>query len=317
MSLTSQHCKVHLVVINVISIIINFAMVIHTLAKKKTGNKTVLLFQGIGMSNFLLSTYFICRTFVFVLESESADEITLIHSVAYSFSVGLTCLHLAMNLALAFNRLCMVAWPFDYANDQENRRFQKRLLIGVVSSSLTIGILTGIISTVTRTRLFYNWAHTVCRILTHILLSVTYVTIFKKVKIQNKHYNGEKRKKDVANAESQVLSSRSKYREEYLKKLFTGITTSFFCFNIPITIAAPFNNIFVSCDTFRGRLMIAAMTFFMLGLVFDPIWYFFLEYLANRRKTNKRRRQPMREEVPLAMDSGDVKPEGPRIDRTL
>ena len=238
-------------------------------ANGKNSNSSQLLSTGIAKSNILLSIYFTCRTFLKLSNTEG--EVETAHSIAYSFSLGLSCLHLFMNLALAFDRYYITLSPLKYSSEQEKARLQMRILLITVSSSLAVGLVNGIIISITHSMLIFNWTTAISRFLTHILLFMMYMKIFRKVR----DHNTVRRETEMLN---EAESKRKKAQEEYMKKVFIGITVSFFIFNFPLMIAAPFHNIAIDCGTTKGGLMITAVTMSALNLIFDPLWYFLLQW---------------------------------------
>ena len=282
-----ENCKFHITCISIISIVANIAMITHKMTRGKITNNNQLLFTGIGISNVLLSVYFLSRSFVNLSDSKTKVTVRPVHSVAYSFSLGLSCLHLFMNLAMQFNRYYVTLRPLKYSNKQEKVQLQRRLLLIVFLSSLAISLINGYILTITHSYRFFNWAMTASRFFTHIFLCVMFVKIFKKVKAQSKSCREEEADKEFVKAGSDS-SSRIKDRDKYLRRLFTGISISFFIFNLPIMIAAPFHDTTTNCGTLKGRLMIVVVTISTLGLVFDPLWYFYLQWRIHIHRKCKR-----------------------------
>ena len=282
-------CSTHLGVIDVVSTIANLAMVVHIWKNRKTSKKTDMLFAALGLSNVSLTVFMIFRVFKVSLIALNDTKTSLLDAVFFGLYTILSDLNLSLNVAIAYSRFCAVAQPRKYSEDEERSRLQRRLIAITVVGSLALGIANGVVLGFVRIRLVRNWIEAVSRFITYVLLCIIYVKIFRKIKAHNQ---------SVANAvstegqvENSSISKRHENHEKYLMKLFLGITISFLVFNLPIMIIGPLTPIATGCDLMEGKLHTSALTFFIVGKAFDPMWYFFLWKRSNRRQSVQRNPQ--------------------------
>ena len=275
-------CAIHLGVIDIASTIANLAMVVHIWKNRKTSKKIDVLFAALGLSNFSFTVFMIVRLFKVSLIAFNDTRTSLFDAVFFGLYTILSDLNLSLNVAIAYSRFCAVAQPRKYSEDEERSRLQRRLIAITVVGSLALGIANGVVLGFVGIRLVRNWIEAASRFITYVLLCIIYVKIFRKIKAHNQ---------SVANAvstegqvENNSISERHQNHEKYLMKLFLGITISFLVFNLPIMIIGPLTPIATGCDLMEGKMLTSALTFFIVGKAFDPIWYFFLWRRSNRRQ---------------------------------
>ena len=206
---------------------------------------------------------------------------TQIEAFLYGLYTSLSNMNLALNVAIAYNRFCAVSEPKRYSEEKERSRLQKRLIAIVVVTSIVSGVATWVVTGVVQRRMVRNWIEAASRFVAYALLCIIYVKIFRKVKAHNQSVASTV---SAGNEEGRQKRDSDKIHEKYLMKLFLGITVSFFIFNLPIMIIAPQFNEMTGCEAIQGKLLIAAVTFVVLGMTFDPLWYFLLWRRIKKRQ---------------------------------
>ena len=257
-------------------------MIIHIWKTRKNPRKTDLLFAALGLSNFSVSAYMIFRAFMISLLKLNEKVITHVETVLYGLYAILSNTNLTLNVAIAYNRFCVVSEPMRYSDEKERSRLQKRFIVIVLVTSVVSGVTTGVVIGVVNSRIVRNWIEAVSRFLAYVLLCIIYVKIFRKVKAHNQSV-----KTTISTGkegEDRKLSDGKKRHEKYLMKLFLGITISFFIFNLPVMIIGPQFDEIRGCESIQGKLLIAAVTSVILGITFDPLWYFFLWRRIKKRQ---------------------------------
>ena len=267
-------CVISIVSTECIAGLTNLAMIVHIFKTRNVKRKTDLLFAALGVSNFSMFFYMIVRATMTSLLTFHEKDTVLLDAVIYGWYGVLTSINLTLNLAIAYNKLCAVSEPVRYSLEKERSRLQVKLIAIALSVSAVLGVTIGIVMAATRTRVFRNWIEAVSRFLTYLLLCVMYCIIFRKVKDHNQSVHGALSSRNMPG--NRHTKESREHHEDYLTKLFLGITISFLISNMPVTIVSPAFDFIGSCDSVEGKLQISAAIFFILGTAFDPIWYFFL-----------------------------------------
>ena len=274
MSSSQNACAIHIAVLDIISIIANFSMIIHIWRTKNNTRKTDLIFAALGLSNFTVSVFLIFRALMTSLVTFNNTYVSPIEAILYGLYGVFTSQNLLLNVGIAYSRLCAVSQPMRYSKEKERSRLQKKLILIIIVISNVLGVATGFAAGISHNRVIRNWIEASSRFLTYILLCIIYVKILCKVKTHNQSMISATGQGNED--ENNTTQQRAVQHEKYLTKLFLGITVSFLVFNMPVMIISTIIPTVHGCETVQGRLLTFAATFVIVGMVFDPLWYFLL-----------------------------------------
>ena len=274
MSSGANACAIHIAVLDIVSVIANFSMIIHIWRTRNNARKVDFLFAALGLSNFALSVFIIFRVVVTSLLTFNDTRTSTIEAFIYGLYGVLSTQNLSLNAGIAYSRFCSVSQPMRYSTGQERSRLQKKLLLIITVISTVFGVAIGLATGIAQSRVVRNWIEASSRFLTYILLCMIYGKIFWKVKVHNQSMINPT---GIGSEEENSTFRQAKLNHErYLTRLFLGITISFFVFNLPMMIIGTIIPSVHGCDTVEGKLLTFAVTFVITGMVFDPFWYFFL-----------------------------------------
>ena len=274
MSSSNKACSVSLAVLDVVSIIANFSMIVHIWKTRNNARKVDFIFAALGLSNFGLSVFIMFRALVTSLLRFNDASTSPIQAFLYGLYGVLSSQNLLLNVGIAYSRLCSVSQPNEYSSGKNRSRLQKKLVLFTSVVSNVLGVATGLATGFVQSRIVRNWIDASLRFLAYLLLCIIYGKIFWKVRVHNRSMVNPA---GIGNEEGNSTTCQARLEhEKYLAKLFFGITVSFLIFNMPVMIIGTIFPAVPECGTVQGNLLTSAIVFTIIGMAFDPFWYFFL-----------------------------------------
>ena len=117
----------------------------------------------------------------------------------------------------------------------------------------------------------------ILRIIGYILLCIFYTKLYFAMKFQTQAVVAISDEQAQPTKGNERLIMRQKKQSQHVKKFFIGITTSFFVFNLPSTVASFVTNQFPNCKTWQGLFSIISIGLACFNMIFDSIWYFYMQ----------------------------------------
>ena len=269
MAQLENFCKSLLVVLNGTAFLANSVMLIYITKKRDKSNGQYSLHCCLLLSNVLSTLYMLISAAVSKWHSfYNQSEITF-NLIAVAFPCIVICSNSGFNLAIAYSRMCCVTQPDMYSNPVAIQMFSKKPALTVVMFTLGFASISTVTTAITMKQAIVNWAIKGVLILTSIALCVFYVKlVWEYHRAYDTLLAGS-----VAGSNSQVDKNR-KQRGRYLTRLFIGITTSFIIFNAPLMAILPVPPPIpdTSSSLTDAKLAIFAATYYVIGLLFDPLW---------------------------------------------
>ena len=277
MSIRDISCAKFIPVILAIGFIANLAMLIQVFRKWKTSGKGFFLYGCLSMCNLLSTLALLITPIAMRVDEGKINLSTILSASIVRFST--VCLNCGFNLAIAYSRMCVVTQPFKYSNPTALWRLSRRTALTVVVVTIVSVVPVALGTAISKMLTINIWALTIVLIITSILLCSFYWKLLRAYRKRNKEMI---RVLDVR-VNKNIIENRER-QERYLRRLFIGITTSFFVLNLPVMIVTKVSSIYeVSlCDSTEGKLKLFAYTCVIINMVFDPLWFSYILWRMKR-----------------------------------
>ena len=254
----------------------NIYMVVHISRANNPSFGAGLLFKLIGLSNSVCGVVLTITTYMKMNKSILVfPYIQAILMVSFLFQLG-------FNISLAFERLQVVKHGIEYFTSQAKRRLEKKLTLCVISLSMLIGILCFSLRAIFNNLKFLLIPFAVSRILGYSMLCMLYTKLFFAMRSQNQAIaptNPQHGEPSITNNE--MITIRRK-RLHHSKMFFIGIASSFLVCYLPIMLVTTIESELPACNSVNGILVTTALCFSFAGMVFDSIWYFYMNRRSRR-----------------------------------
>ena len=254
----------------------NIYMVVHISRANNPSFGAGLLFKLIGLSNSACGIVLTINTYLNIHKSILVfPYIQAVLVVSFLFQLG-------FNVSLAFERLQVVKHGIEYHTSAAKRRLEKKLAICVVSLSLLIAILCFSLRVIFNNLKFLLIPFAVSRILGCSMLCMFYVKLFFAMRSQNQAIAPSNPQHGEPSITNNEMIKRRRKGLQNSKMFFIGITSSFLVCYLPIMLVTIILGDLPDCNSVNGILVTTAVCFSLAGMVFDSIWYFYMNRRSRR-----------------------------------
>ena len=273
------YCYFFILCFVVLAVVTNVIMVIHIFKNGGSANRAGFMFKFIAISN---ATYSICLCF-HAVETNATRDVPLTLAFVVSAATGTSFyLQLGFNLSLAFERYQIIANAVRYHTAEAKNRLERRLSIAVFTFSFIMGLNFSSLRFLLKNLSFFTVPMAVSRIVGNISLCVLYFKLYLTMKSNNQSIAATSAEKDVPPTSNNELMTRRMKHLEHSKRFFIGITSTFFILNLPLMIVFFITSEAPPCNTLKGILSILSVCLSIFNMVFDPIWYFYMDRRSKR-----------------------------------
>ena len=272
----SYNCFFVMSCFSMLVLLSNIYMVVHISRPKNPSFGAGLLFRLIGLSNSACGIVLIINIYI------KMNKLIVVFSYTQTVLVVSFLFQLGFNVSLAFERLQVVKNGIEYHTSAAKRRLEKKLALCVVSLSLLIGILCFSLRVIFNNLKFLLIPFAFSRILGYSILCMLYVKLFFAMRSQNQAIaptNPQHGEPSITNNE---MIKRRRKRLQHSKMFFIGITSSFIVCYLPIMLVTIILGDLPDCNSVNGILVTTAVCFSLAGMVFDSIWYFYMNRRSRR-----------------------------------
>ena len=270
-------CIILIPSLSTVAVVANVSMVIHIFKANNASFQVHLIFKLLGLSNVSCG---ICLILQWIANASSMSILIVwILSAALAISFFL---QMAFNVSLAFVRYQFVINALDYFTSQSKRRLEKKLSIAVFTSALVLGIICAIMRILINNIQLIAIPIAISRTIGYILLCIFYIKLYFAMKSQNQAVVARSAGEGQPKTNNHEVIAKRKKNLQHAKKFFTGIITSFFVLNIPSIIALFMATQFPNCKTWQGLFHAISIGLTCVNMVFDSIWYFYMERRSRR-----------------------------------
>ena len=235
---------------------------------------------NLGCINFLLSSSISVRTFISTFSTKQTPLSNTTEAIIMSFGSFLAIQQLASQLSISIERLIAVCLPFQYrAKYGDGDRKLIAAAIWLLSAVFGAGIGScSVLFQIPTLSSISTWVFFAGAMLTQVIL---YAFIIREVKATSRAVS---RVGDGGGVKDSNACKRDELRRKQEKKLHIlaiGITITYICCNLPITIFVGFYDFKMAsqtCYTNEGLFYTISLAFVSMNLLIDPLWYFFYSY---------------------------------------
>ena len=197
----------------------------------------------------------------------------VLESAIVSINLTFSLTQLLANIFLAIDRYSATKYPLMYRQVRESKKGLMALLVGTLTC-IIFGTGTGCLSVIYQKAYIASNTVTVSRIISIILLALLYYMIFRNFATNRVHVIS----RNNSNARNPCGRQPFEYRtKRHLFYMCFGISASFAILNLPISVYTAFNELGMECDTTKGKLVLIFVFFVKLNMIFDSLWYFYME----------------------------------------
>ena len=189
---------------------------------------------------------------------------------------------LGFNVSLAYERLQVVKNGLAYHTSDAKKKLERKLSICVVISSTIIGVSSSTLRYTMGNMIFQLIPIATTRILGYIALCVFYVNLYFAMKSQNQAIAPTSAEQGQPSIRNNDVIARRQKRLKHAKMFFIGITSSFFISNLATMIIFLAIDKTTPCHTVEGILSTISASLSLLGMAFDPAWYFYMKRRSGR-----------------------------------
>ena len=266
-----QLCGVPLMLACLSGLGLNTAMISYICKKRGLKRSSCFTFASVGLFNAAFSISLIFRGIslrVSQLKSKQVETVAVCLYLTCSLS------QLLGNVALACERYQAIVTPFKHSASSALKRVQIGLLIGIIAC-IACGCAVGLSSVIYHREDIVFYLIQISRLFAIVLLAILYFKIFRSFK-NNRVNLQETTCSENSAAQNEAEETRVK-KERKLLKMCLGITISFATLNLPVTLYNAFEATGHDCNTRKGKILAAFFFLLILNIVFDPLWYFYME----------------------------------------
>ena len=272
-------CTSPIAILIILVIISSIVMIRHIYKADNASHGAGAMFRYIGMCNVSLCIFAPIYSIV-----EKAHAPNSIQWFASTASVIANFLHLGFNVSLAYERLQVIKHPMEYFSAEVKKKLERKLSLIVITSSLIIGFSCSTLRFIFKNISFKFIPLAASRILAYITLCVLYFKLYVAIKEQNQEVAPQSNEtgQPTNNNNNNEMMARRKKQLEHAKRFFIGITSSYFVLNLPTMITFFLVEEWPVCNTIKGILFTTSNAFLLFNMLFDTMWYFYMDRRARR-----------------------------------
>ena len=271
------YCVVPFAILTLLVIISNLIMIRHIYKANAASQGPGFMFKHIGMCNVSFGVFAFIHSIVQRVSAPLPIRwFTSTATVVSSF------LHLGVNVSLAFERLQVIKHPMEYFSAGAKKKLEKKLSLIVFTSSLIIGSSCSTLGYIFKNISFHSIPLAGSRIIAYITLCVLYFKLYFAIKEQNQAVEPQSNETEQPTNNNNEMITRRKKQLEHAKRFFIGITSSYFALNLPTMIIFFFIEEWLVCNTIKGILFNISNALSLFNMLFDTIWYFYMDRRAKR-----------------------------------
>ena len=272
--MAEYYCTIPMLILLILAGSSNVSMVVHIIKFGNSSHGAGCIFMLIGVSNATVSI-FVCVQSIF-------RKMTVPAPATWFVSIVLTIafiLQMSFNVVLAVERLEVVSKPLKYRTQNAKKSLERKLCLVVVILSIIVGGTVSSLRLIFDNYLIMSASLSASRIIGYITLSVIYCKLYFAMKSQNSTVGEGQVEQGGLSASNNHIIARRRERLEHSRRFFIGITMSFFVLNLPIMVTFLTTKERPHCTSTMGIISNVSVMFSNLNMVFDTIWYFYM----NRR----------------------------------
>ena len=271
------YCVIPLSFLAILATVANLSMVIHILKGNSSSFVASLVFKLIGLSNTICGVSFFIQWMAYSVNSNNHVlwVLSVVLMIAFSLQSG-------FNVSLAFLRYKLVINAFDYYTSQSKRRLERKLTIAVFSSTLLLCFVCATLKFLFNNVRFMLFPVAISRVIACILLCIFYAKLYFAMKSHDRAVVASTTVRGQQTTSSKEVITRRKKKLHHTKRFFIGVITSFFVLNLPSTAVFFIVNQSPNCKTWQGLFSIISIGLSCVNMVFDSIWYFYMEKRSRR-----------------------------------
>ena len=281
-----EMCRIPVLIGSFLAIVSNVIMVRSIHANKKHHKSFYFIIVCLGLSNIVLSILLIIRGIYenYFEDTNVALEVTTLSAATSSYFM-----QLGANHSLALDRYIAISQPLRYRLSSWLRSTKKFLACELIIIAVCSIIMVCICIIQYQKQSYLYHALGLIRLVGCLSIIVIYYKIVRSFKASRLRVANQSSITEVR-ASTVPQNVRDK-QETHLIIMSIGVTGSFIMFTLPIILYNSFLKFGKDCNTVEGKALVASVTIMDLNLIFDPVWYFYME----SRKRQLRRSQMVEE----------------------
>ena len=270
------YCFVSIASVSILTAAPNIYMVIQIYKNENQSFGAGRMFTLIGVSNIA------CAFIMFIRVVLTANTPFPILSFFATCTIVSFLHQLGFNVSLAYERLQVVKNGLAYHTSDAKKKLERKLSICVVISSTIIGVSSSTLRYTMGNMTFQLIPIATTRILGYITLCVIYIKLYFAIKAQNRTVAPTTVEQGLPSIRNNDVIARRQKRLKHKKMFFIGITSSFFISNLTTMIIFLAIDKTTPCHTIEGILSTTSASLSLLGMAFDPVWYFYMKRRSER-----------------------------------
>ena len=275
-------CFIAVSFFSILATISNIYMVKHIFSSNIQSFGAGFTFKFIGIANA------VCAISISIHKLEDVKELLPVFVTA---SIAVVLSHncqLGFNISLAYERLRIIKHANKYHTKESKKRLEKKLMLCVTSLSVLLAVLSSTLRFIWDKAMYLLIPLAVSRILGYIILCILYIKVYYAMKSQDLTIAPDSARQGEPSTSSNEMNIKRRERLQHSKMFFIGITTSFLICNLPNMIVLFFVDNLPLCNTLKGALVTASICLSSCGMVFDALWYFYMDRRSKRMQIKRR-----------------------------
>ena len=275
-------CKLPTAIVSSLAVISNIAMIIAIHHTKKLKGPMQRLVTNLGCIDCLLSLTISWRSFANLRSIRHTEWTSTSRAIMLSIGIAMSLVQTFSQVTIALERLFAVTNPLSYRL-VHSKRSRFLVFIAVWLGSAVFATILGSTSIIFDRPEVVSIGTLILFSLNTITLAIVYVLIFIYLrKSRNQVVLSTSAGKAACHG-----SLNYKNQQKRLHVLASGITITFFLCTCPFMVFVSFYSVEMQsqpCATRKGIFYTTSLCFLCINMLFDPLWYFYVNYRMTRQK---------------------------------
>ena len=173
----------------------------------------------------------------------------------------------------------------EYHTTKAKKNLERKLSLTVSILSVVIGASSSVLRFLFKNVFIISMPLAALRAVGYVTLCLLYYKLYLAMKVQNRAIAPSSNERGQPQNIHNEMMTRRKRNLGTRKMFFIGITMSYFILNLPTIVVFFMVADIPHCTTSKGVLSTVSIAFSLCNMIFDAIWYFYMNKHSQRLQT--------------------------------
>ena len=276
-------CKLPTAIVSSLAVINNIAMIVAIHYTKKLKGPMRRLVTNLGCIDCLLSLTISCRSFANLRSIRHTEWTSTSRAIVLSVGIAMSLVQTLSQVTIALERLFAISNPLSYRMvHSKTSRFL--VFTAVWLGSAVLATILGSTSIIFDRPEVVSIGTLILFSLNTITLAIVYLLIFIYLR-RSRNQVALSTSDGKAACHGNLINYKDQQKRLHI--LASGITITFFLCTCPFMVFVSMYSVEMQsepCATQKGIFYTISLCFLCINMLFDPLWYFYVNYRMTRQK---------------------------------